>query len=120
MRHGARTRRGTFSQGRGKHPWPFGLKIVAATRNRPYGPPPGRGQLDHGRRRVGGDDLVTRVQQVPGQGPGAAADLQDEPAADRGQQVQDAGRAAVGVLAEAPGVHQGQVVLVVVHVSPSR
>jgi len=78
----------------------------------------GPGQLEHGGGRVGGDDPVAGGQQVPGQGPGAAADLDDEPASHRGQQVQQARCAAVGVLAEAAGVHQGQVVLVVLHGVP--
>jgi hypothetical protein len=78
------------------------------------------GQLDHGGRRVGRDDPVTGGQQVPGQRPGPAAELEHQPALHRGQYVQQTGHAAVGVLAEAARVHQGQVVLVVLHLSRPR
>jgi len=47
---------------------------------------------------------VAGGQQVPGQRPGAAAELEHQPALGRGQQVQQARRAVGGVLAEAAGV----------------
>jgi len=63
----------------------------------------------------------TRGQQVPGQRPAAAAELEDQPVADAGQQLQDAGGAPVGVQAVALVVNEGQVALVVVHrLSPRR
>jgi len=73
------------------------------------------GLLQHRRRGVGGDDPVPGGQQVAGQRPGAAAELQDDPVVHRRQEVQDTRGAVVGVAAVTPRVDQGEVVLVVIH-----
>jgi len=73
------------------------------------------GQREHVGRGVGGHHPQTRGQQVPGQRPAAAAELENQAIADSGQQLQDAGGAAVGVQAVAPVVDERQVALVVVH-----
>ena len=54
-------------------------------------------------------------QQVPGQRAGPAAELEHHAAAHRGQEIQDAGRAVIPVLAVTEGVHQGEIVLVILH-----
>jgi hypothetical protein len=68
-------------------------------------------QGHHGRRRVGGDHPVTGVDEVPGQLPAAAAELDDGavPAQHRPQSLQDPGGAGVGVEPEATLVHQRQI-----------
>jgi hypothetical protein len=76
------------------------------------------GQLEHGRGGVRRDDREPRVEQVPGQRPGTAAEFEHEPAANWFEERQDARGAVVGVSAVTPRVDQGQVVLVDVHAEP--
>jgi hypothetical protein len=89
--------------GKDEHPYVLGARCVVL------------GQLDHRRGGIGGDDPVAGVDQMPGEQPAAAADLQDEaaPFAYRLEQGQDPRRAGVGVKAEAEVMHEGEVLLVV-------
>src|SRR5439155_1549375 len=72
-------------------------------------------QLEHGRRGVGGDHAVTGVDEVLGQEPAAATQLDDHSTsiADGLESGQDAGRAGGGVEAEPDVMDQRQVAPVV-------
>ncbi len=73
------------------------------------------GELQHGRRRVGGDDTVPCRGQLLGKQPGAAAELQYEPTTSTNgyEQVYDPGRAQRGVEREPTMVDNGKVMAVV-------
>ena len=70
----------------------------------------GAGDVEHRRRRVGGDHAVAGVGEVLGEQAAPAADLHHQPAAlpDRRQVGEDPGRASVGVEAEALVVDLGE------------
>lgn len=69
------------------------------------------GQFQHGGRRVGGDDAVTGLDEVPGQQAAPATQLDHDAASGSNglQQLEDARRAPVGMKSEAEVVHEGEV-----------
>ena len=73
------------------------------------------GELENCRGRVGRDDAVSGVEEVPGEQPTPAAELDDQTSSvtHGPEQRHDARRAHVGVEPEAAVVHQREVVAVI-------
>ena len=70
-------------------------------------------QSQHRGRGVGCDDAVAGLDEMPGEEPAPAAELDDETAAHGLEQRENPWRAGVGMEAEAEVMHQRQVVSVV-------
>ena len=71
------------------------------------------GEREHRGRGVRGDDVVSRLDEVPGEEAAPAAELEDDAAAHGLEERKDSGRAGVGMEAEAEVVHQREIVAVV-------
>ena len=71
------------------------------------------GERQHRGRGVRSDDVVSRLDEMPGEEAAPAAELEDEAAAHGLEEREDARAAGVGMEAEAEVVHQREIVAVV-------